>query len=163
MIYGFFRFFATLRSAQNDKKIVRNDNARRGRVMHSTKRQFLLYLILGGVLTLFEWLGFYALTFICGVHYLISSVLMFVAISALGIVVYKRAIFGASHLSAGREIIAIYAINILGITLNSIILWLCVEFMGLNAMLGKIVASFLVAFYSFFARKKFVYKAKSKS
>lgn len=131
--------------------------------MQSTKRQFLLYLILGGILTLFEWGGFYALAFICGIHYLISSVVMFVAISALGLIVYKRAIFGSSHLSAGREIIAIYAINIFGILLNSLILWLCVEFVGLNAMLGKIVASFLTAFYSFFARKKFVYKAKSKS
>lgn len=93
--------------------------------MHSTKKQFILYLILGGVLTLCEWIGFYALTFIVQIHYLISSVIMFVAISALGIIVYKRAIFGASHLSAGREITAIYAINIFGIALNSLIL-LCV-------------------------------------
>ena len=131
--------------------------------MHSIKKQFLLYLILGGILTLCEWGGFYALTFIAQIHYLISSVVMFVVISALGIVVYKRAIFGASHLSAGREISTIYAINIIGIALNSVILWLCVEFVGLNAMLGKVIASFLVAFYSFFARKKFVYKNLTKS
>lgn len=124
----------------------------------STQRQFLLYLILGGILTLIEWLCFYVLTFMLGIHYLISSVAVFVAISALGIIVYKKAIFGQSHLSPKREIIAIYAINILGIALNSLILWLCVEFVGLNAMVGKIIASFLVAFYSFFMRKKFIYK-----
>lgn len=127
-------------------------------IMHSTKKQFILYLILGGVLTLCEWIGFYALTFIAQIHYLISSVIMFVAISALGIIVYKRAIFGQSHLSAGREITAIYAINIFGIALNSLILMCCVEFFGTNAMLGKIVASFLVAFYSFAMRKRFIYK-----
>lgn len=125
----------------------------------STQRQFLLYLILGGILTLVEWLCFYALTFMFGIHYLISSLVVFMAISALGIVVYKKAIFGQSHLDSKREIIAIYAINILGIALNSAILWLCVEFVGLNAMVGKIIASFLVAFYSFFARKRFVYMA----
>lgn len=125
---------------------------------NSTQRQFLLYLILGGILTLCEWLCFYALTFMLKIHYLISSVVVFVVISALGIVVYKRVIFGDSHLSARREIIAIYAINIFGIALNSAILWLCVEFVGLNAMVGKIIASFLVAFYSFFMRKKFIYK-----
>ena len=126
--------------------------------MKSTQKQFALYLILGGILTLFEWAGFYALTFIAQIHYLISSVIMFVAISLLGLVVYKRAIFGRSHLSLGREISAIYAINIFGIVLNSVILWICVEFFGANAMLGKIIASFLVAFYGFFARKQFVYK-----
>lgn len=125
----------------------------------STQRQFLLYLTLGGILTLIEWASFYALTFMLGIHYLISSVAVFVAISALGIVVYKKAIFGDSHLSVRREIISIYAINIFGIALNSLILWLCVEFIALNAMVGKIIASFLVAFYGFFARKRFVYMA----
>ena len=128
--------------------------------MKSTQKQFILYLILGGILTLCEWAGFYALTFIAQIHYLISSVIMFVAISLLGLVVYKRAIFGRSHLSLGREISAIYAINIFGIALNSVILWICVEFFGANAMIGKIIASFLVAFYGFFARKKFVYGAQ---
>lgn len=122
----------------------------------------MLYLILGGILTLIEWLCFYMLTFMLGIHYLISSLAVFVAISALGIIVYKKAIFGASHLSAKREIIAIYAINILGIALNSLVLWLCVEFVGVNAMVGKIIASFLVAFYSFFMRKKFIYKGEKK-
>ena len=127
--------------------------------MKSTQKQFVLYLILGGILTLCEWVGFYVLTFIAQIHYLISSVIMFVAISLLGLFVYKRAIFGRSHLSLGREVSAIYAINIFGIALNSLILWLCVEFFGANAMLVKIIVSFLVAFYGFFARKKFVYGA----
>lgn len=129
--------------------------------MHPTKRQFLLYLVLGGGLTLAEWGGFYALTFVCGVHYLLSSVVMFVAISALGLVVYKRAIFKATHLSVGREVMAIYAINIVGIAINSAILWALVEFVGLHSMLGKVIASFLTAFYSFFARKMWVYKTEN--
>ena len=86
---------------------------------------------------------------------------MFLAITALGLVVYKRAIFKATHLSAGREVAAIYAINIVGIAINSAILWLCVEMFGLNAMLGKVIASFLTAFYSFFARKIWVYKTEN--
>ena len=126
-----------------------------------SQREFALYLVLGGVLTLCEWAGFYALAFVYGVHYLLASVVMFVAISALGLVVYKRAIFKATHLSAGREVAAIYAINIVGIAINSAILWLCVGLLGLNAMLGKVIASFLTAFYSFFARKIWVYKTEN--
>ena len=126
--------------------------------MRSTKKQFLLYLILGGILTLCEWVGFYTLVYVAKVHYLLSSVVMFVVISALGLVVYKRAIFGASHLSAKGEVSAVYAINIAGLAINSLILWVLVEFIGLESLLGKIIASFLVAFYSFFARKIWVYK-----
>ena len=129
--------------------------------MQTTQRQFALYLVLGSVLTLCEWVGFYALVYECKVHYIIASVIMFMIISALGLVVYKRAIFGASHLSAGREVAAIYAINIAGLALNSLILWILVEFVGLESLLGKIIASFLVAFYSFFVRKIWVYRTKN--
>ena len=133
----------------------------KGQKMQSTQKQFLLYLILGGLLTLCEWVGFYALAYVAKVHYLLSSVIMFVLISALGLVVYKKAIFGASHLSAKGEVSAVYAINITGLAINSLILWVLVEFAGLESLLGKVIASFLVAFYSFFARKRFVYKAQS--
>lgn len=128
----------------------------------TTQKQFLLYLVLGGLLTLCEWIGFYALVYIAKVHYLLSSVIMFVVISALGLVVYKRAIFGASHLSAKAEVSVIYAINIAGLGVNSFILWFLVEIVGLESLLGKIIASFLTAFYSFFARKIWVYKADDK-
>lgn len=120
-------------------------------------KEFLLYVMLGGILTLFEWICFYVLVFMCEVQYLIANIAVFVAISALGIIVYKKAIFKSSHLSIKHEIIAIYAINIFGIVLNSFILWLCVEIANINVMIGKIIASFLGAFYGFFMRKNFIY------
>lgn len=119
------------------------------------------FFILGGALTVLEWLGFFVLTYYLGVHYLLSSIVMFVVISALGIVVYRKCVFGASQMSARNEVATTYAINTAGICINTIILWILVDFMHMEAMLGKIVASFLVAFFGFFMRKKFVYKNKN--
>lgn len=107
---------------------------------------------------LLEWLGFYTLHYKFDVNYISASIMMFVFISTLGFIVYKKIIFGDSKLKIHQEIFAIYAINIIGICLNILILWLCVEFLSIGAMLGKIISSFLVVFYSFFARKILVYK-----
>ena len=38
-------------------------------------KQLVLYFVLGGLLTLVEWLGFWVLVYACGVHYLIANTL----------------------------------------------------------------------------------------
>lgn len=123
-----------------------------------TQRQFALYLVLGSVLTLCSWAAFWLLAYVLQMHYLLASLVVFVVISALGLVVYKRAIFKHTHMSAKAEISTIYAINIVGAALNSGILWVLVEFAGLESLVGQVITSFLLAFYSFSARKILVYK-----
>lgn len=116
------------------------------------------YFIIGGVLTLIEWLIFYVLVYIIGLHYIASSFIAFILISALGIFVYKKMIFGDSKFSFKLEVLAIYLINSIGIVLNTLILWILVDKFSAEVMISKIIASFIVAFYGFFARKICVYK-----
>lgn len=116
------------------------------------------YFIIGGVLTLIEWLIFYVLVYIIGLHYIASSFIAFILISALGIFVYKKMIFGDSKFSFKVEVLAIYLINSIGIVLNTLILWILVDKFSAEVMISKIIASFIVAFYGFFARKICVYK-----
>ena len=52
-------------------------------------------------------------------------------------------------------------INLLGLAINSLILWILVEFIGLESLFAKILTSFVVAFYSFFARKVLIYGGKA--
>lgn len=123
----------------------------------SLKNQLVLYFILGGILTLIEWAGFYFLAYLCGVHYILSNLLLFVLMIPLGMLVFKKAIFKTTKLKPRNELLLTYAINIVGIVLNTLILWILVEFFTLESLIAKIIASFLVAFYSFFARKKLIY------
>lgn len=94
----------------------------------------------------------------CGLHYILASLLMFVLASGAGIALYRRFIFGASHLHSSLEIGASYLINTIGVGINTLILWLLVEFAGLEAIYAKVIASLLVAFYGFYARKILIYK-----
>lgn len=126
-----------------------------------THWQALLYLIIGGGITLLELAGFYVLYRFLGVHYILASLIMFVLASALGIVLYRRFIFGKSSFGAGIEISATYLINIIGIGLNTLILWILVEFVNLEAIVAKVIASLLVAFYGFYMRKIFIYKRRA--
>ncbi len=125
-----------------------------------TTKQILLYFFIGGLIAFIELIGFYILYKFCGVYYIFASLIVFVCASAVGIVLYRRFIFGASHLRSSFEIGLTYLINTIGIGLNTLILWFCVEFLGFEAIIAKILASFIVAFYGFYARKIFIYRKK---
>lgn len=123
--------------------------------------KLLRFFLLGGILSLCEWGGFYMLTYLLGVHYIISSIVMFVLLSLLGMVAYREYVFGTSHLHPRNEILATYIVNTIGLCLNTALLSILVEFLHLEALAAKITASFFVAFFGFFARKRFVYGVKN--
>ncbi len=108
-------------------------------------------------MTLAEWAGFWVLVYLCGVHYLLANALLFVLFVPLGMLIFKKAVFKRTALKVRAELALSFAINLFGLAINSLILWLLVEFAGLESLLAKILTSFLVAFYSFFARKFLIY------
>lgn len=120
--------------------------------------QLTLYFVLGGLLTLLEWVGFWMLVYLCGVHYLIANVLLFIIFVPLTMVVFRKAVFKKDKRK--NELSKTFVINIIGLLINSLILWLLVEFISLESLVAKILTSFLVAFYSFFARKILIYDEK---
>ena len=124
-------------------------------------KQLVLYFVLGGLLTLVEWMGFWVLVYVCGVHYLIANTLLFVAFVPLGMIVFKKGVFKRTKFSPKAEFALSFMINLLGLAINSLILWILVEFIGLESLFAKILTSFVVAFYSFFARKVLIYGEKA--
>ena len=123
-------------------------------------KQLIIYFLAGGLMTLAEWLGFWLLVYVCGVHYLVANALLFVLFVPLGMLIFKRAVFKSTRLKMRAELALSFVINLFGLAINSLILWLLVEFAGLESLIAKILTSFLVAFYSFFARKILIYDKK---
>ncbi|MDY5822575.1 MAG: GtrA family protein [Helicobacter sp.] len=100
--------------------------------------------------------------YIFGTHHILASLIMFVLASGIGVWLYRRFVFGGTYLHRDLEVGLTYLINTIGIGLNTLILWLCVEFLGFEAIVAKILASLLVAFYDFYARKLVIYRKEPK-
>lgn len=112
------------------------------------------FFILGGILSVCEWAFFYSLSLL--VHYLLANIIAFILFSLIGVFVYKGFIFAESRFSLKTQIFITYLINIIGLALSTGILYALVEF-DLSILSSKIISSFLVAFYGYFARKRFIY------
>lgn len=139
---------SNVESKQDFSPMAQNDKTLDSKT-HKSLKQLIVFFCIGGGITLLELLGFYILYKIFGVHYILASLIMFVLASGIGVWLYRRFVFGGTHLHRGLEVGLTYLINTIGIGLNTLILWLCVEFLGFEAIVAKILASLLVAFMAF--------------
>lgn len=124
----------------------------------NTSKQLVLFFILGGILTLAEWSVFYILVYSIEIGYIISSIITFLLFTLIGLYVYKKLIFKQTQCNTTSEILKTYLINMLTLLIHILVLDFSIRAFKLEALEGKIIASFVSAFLGFFARKKWIYQ-----
>lgn len=121
--------------------------------------QFALYFLVGAGATAVEWVVFYLLNGLLGMHYAVSTTLAF-AVSTLAnwsggriLLFHKGDARGLLH-----ELISIYTVSILGLLANLLIMWITIEKMYIQDMLSKMIATGIVFIGNFLVRKFWIYK-----
>ncbi len=120
-------------------------------------KQFILYLIVGGLATIVEWAVFYLLDNIMAINYMIATAIAFI-ISTFANWLFGRIILFQKTQNTAKEIIKIYLTSIAGLIMNLLIMWIAIETFHMNEMLSKIIATCIVFFWNFLIRKLFIYK-----
>ena len=67
-------------------------------------------------------------------------------------------VFKKSNKSIIAEIISIYLSSVIGLGLNLLIMYICVDILSVGDMLSKIIATGIVFFFNFLVRKLYIYK-----
>lgn len=130
--------------------------------MNQLLKQFekpISYLIVGGGATLVEW-GFYLFfSRALSIQYLVSTVL------AIIISTFSNWAFGrlltfrkAEKQPVLKEIAKIYAVSIVGLLMNMLLMWLLHGKLGLWDMAAKVIATGIVFLYNYLIRVLVVYK-----
>lgn len=128
-------------------------------IKNKNLKELLLYLVVGGVATVTEWLMFFVLEKIA-VHYMLATVIAYVIATFVNWLAGRVLVFKESKKAVIREIIEIYLASIVGLLLNLGLMWLMVDAFDFNEMLSKIIATGLVFLYNFLIRKLVIYKQK---
>ncbi len=125
--------------------------------MKKNIKDFILYLIVGGIATVSEWIIFYVLDK-CLVHYAIATVAAYMLSTFVNWAAGRILVFKESHQSFIKEILSIYAAAIVGLLMNLLIMWIAVDMLSINEMLSKIAATIIVFMYNFLVRKLLIYR-----
>ena len=121
--------------------------------------QLFSYLIVGGIATVVEWVCFYILSYQAHIHYLLATTLAFVISTAANWLAGRLLTFrGAEKQPILQELAKIYAVSVIGLLLNLLLMYLFVQKVGLPKMAGKIIATILVFAWNFIVRKLWIYR-----
>lgn len=120
-------------------------------------RDFLLYLVVGGIATVSEWI-FFGLLNKTILHYTLCTTIAYIFSTFINWLAGRILVFKKSKKPILKEICSIYIASIIGLLLNLLLMWIGVELLGINEMLTKIGATLIVFVYNFLIRKLVIYK-----
>lgn len=119
--------------------------------------QLIKFGIVGVFATLLEWGIFYVLTNVIHIHYGISTAIGFLISTVFNYYLSVKFVFDVDkEKKSKRNFIYFVVFSLIGLGLNELILWLCIEKFELYNMIGKIIATGIVMVFNFVTRKSFL-------
>lgn len=118
--------------------------------------QIIKFGIVGFLAFIIDYSVFYLLTDIIGVHYIISSVVSFIASVILNYILSIKWVFDVNKKQTIKDLIIFMILSTIGLLINVLILWVSVEQFNIHHMIGKLIAVFIVMIWNFVTRKIFI-------
>lgn len=126
--------------------------------MNKTFRQFIKFGLVGLLSFLVDAGIYLILTRYLAVFYLIAKMISFI-LAAINSYIFNRAwTFRSKNTQIGREFIQFFIVSSIGLGLNSLIMFLAVDYIKLNDILGLVIATAITMFWNFSANKLWVFK-----
>ncbi len=120
--------------------------------------QFFRYIFVGGTAFIVDFFFLYFFSDICGIYYLISAVLSFIISVLVNYVMSTRWVFNQDNI--GNKVLEFnlfILISTIGLVFTEILLYFFTDIVGLYYLVSKIIASIIVLFWNFLARRVMFY------
>ena len=122
-------------------------------------RQIIKFAFVGGSAFVIDFAVLWILTEFLGIHYLVSNCISFTVSVIYNYILSVCWVFEVNNNhKKSTELIVFMVMSVIGLGINLLIYWLCVEFAGVHYLISKIVATAIVMVYNFITRKLFLEK-----
>ena len=113
--------------------------------------------IVGCTVTLLDFIMLHAFVEKVNMWYLAAAALAFIISTVINYILSMKFVFkGREGRSRKEEFIVFAILNLIGLGLTTLLMWLLVDRAGLYYMFAKVFTSATVMFWSFFSRKIFL-------
>ena len=120
--------------------------------------QILKFGLVGGTAFVIDYVLLYFCTEFLHIHYLISSIISFTVSVIFNYILSIKWVFDVKKKQDVKDFVIFIILSVIGLGINSLIMYVMVEKFGVYYMLSKIVSTALVMVYNFITRKIFVEK-----
>ncbi len=123
--------------------------------------QLFRYAFVGGAAAVFDFGTLYILDEFGKVDHLVATAIAFLVGVTVNYFVSKKFVFTQKKASPVAEFIEYAIIGVIGLGLTELIVYLCTDLLGFYVMLSKVVATVLVFFWNFLARRFILYRKRA--
>ena len=120
--------------------------------------QILKFGVVGGTAFLIDYGTFTILSQIFNIHYLIASIISFCISVIYNYILSIKWVFDVTKKQTSKEFIIFIVLSVIGLGINSLIMYISVDLMHIHEMISKIIATAIVMVYNFITRKIFIEK-----
>ena len=120
--------------------------------------QILKFGLVGGTAFVIDYVLLYFCTEFLHIHYLISSIISFTVSVIFNYILSIKWIFDVKKKQDVKDFVIFIILSVIGLGINSLIMYVMVEKFGVYYMLSKIVSTAVVMVYNFITRKIFAEK-----
>jgi putative flippase GtrA len=129
-------------------------------IAYLTKHVIVRFIISGGTGATTDLILLYILNTVCGIQYLLSSVLAFLLAFCVSFTLHKFWTFKSHEEETHKQVALYLCSSLFGLCLNTLFMYIFVGHFHIAVMLSQIFAGALVACSSFFISRTFVFKYK---
>lgn len=120
--------------------------------------QILKFGLVGGMAFVIDYALLYLCTEFLHIHYLLSSIISFTISVIFNYILSIKWVFDVKKKQDVRDFVIFIILSVIGLVINSLIMYVMVEVFGVYYMLSKMVSTVVVMVYNFITRKIFVEK-----
>ena len=120
--------------------------------------QILKFGVVGGTSFLIDYGIFTILSQLLNIHYLIASIISFSISVIYNYILSIKWVFDVSKKQTAKEFVIFIVLSVIGLGLNSFIMYISVDLLHIHEMISKIIATAIVMVYNFITRKIFIEK-----
>ncbi len=125
-----------------------------------TQHVVIRYLLSGGTAGVTDLIALYLLNGILGIYYLLSAILAFIMAFFVSFTLHKFWTFKSHEESTHKQVILYFSASLFGLSLNTLLMYIFVDYFHIEVILSQIIVGLLVACFSFFISRNLVFKYK---
>lgn len=129
--------------------------------MKKTFWQFVKFGLVGFLSFLVDAGVYLILTRYLAVFYLLAKMISFVVAATNSYIFNRTWTFRSKNSQIRREFVKFFLISLIGLGINSLIMFLAVDLIKLNDLFGLVIATIITMFWNFTANKLWVFHGKS--